>query len=162
MSKKLFTIHRNCYATIDINVSAENEEEALRIANMRFDSIPAREYMFDENEVSIIDINSLDDLDALKEEFFLKFAASENYGEGDEIYFFNNVLVHLELHELDAVWNTYEEVERILAVSGVTTDGEDLVTLIIEDSDADDVDISELDDAEQIEILKAAIKELNK
>lgn len=162
MGKKLFTIHRNCYATIDIEVSAENEEEALRIANMRFSSIPAKEYTFDENEVSIIDCNNLEDVDKLKEEFFLKFAASDDYGECDEIYFFKDVYIHLEMLEYDTERDTYEEVERVYAVSGVTTDGESDITLIFEDSDADDVDISELDDAEQIEVLKAAIRELDK
>lgn len=159
MTKKLFTIHRNCYATIDIEVSAETEEEALRIAHQRFDCIPAKEYTFDENEVSIIHRHDLSDLDTLKEEFFLKFRASEDYDEGDEISFSDYVYVNLLIHELDERWNTYEEVERTYAVSGIITDG-DLITLVFEDNPTDDVDIDELDDAHQIEILKAAIKQL--
>lgn len=68
MAQKLFTIHRNCYATIDIEVAAETEEEAMKIARQRFDNIPGNAYDFTENEVSIIDTQDAPDVDELIEQ----------------------------------------------------------------------------------------------
>lgn len=67
MAQKLFTIHRNCYATIDIEVAAETEEEAMKIARQRFENIPGNAYDFTENEVSIIDTQDAPDVDELIE-----------------------------------------------------------------------------------------------
>ena len=67
MAQKIFTVHRNCYATIDIEVAAETEEEAMKIARQRFDNIPGNYYDFTENEVSIIDTQDAPDVDKLIE-----------------------------------------------------------------------------------------------
>lgn len=157
MAKKLFTIHRNCYATIDINVSAETEEEALRIAAGRFDRIPAKEYDFCENEVSVIDCNEMDDLDGLMEEFFQKLAESDRDGDS-QIDFFDFEYVHFTSLDMDDQFNIAEEVEHLHAVSGISVSGDD-ISLVFEDCRAD-VDISEIDYAEQVAILKAAIQAL--
>lgn len=66
MAQKIFTVHRNCYATIDVEVAAENEEEAMKIARQRFDNIQAKEYDFTENEVSIIDCRTVRDTEELE------------------------------------------------------------------------------------------------
>lgn len=66
MAQKLFTVHRNCYATIDIEVVAETEEEAIKIARQRFDNIPGNAYDFTENEVSIIDTEVANDTDEME------------------------------------------------------------------------------------------------
>lgn len=65
MAQKLFTVHRNCHATIDIEVAAENEEEAMKIARQRFENIPGNSYDFTENDVSIIDTQDAPDVDNL-------------------------------------------------------------------------------------------------
>lgn len=67
MAQKLFTVHRNCNATLDIEVAAETEEEAMKIARQRFENIQGNAYDFTENEVSIIDTQDAPDVDELIE-----------------------------------------------------------------------------------------------
>lgn len=168
MSKQIFTVHRNLYATIDIEVVAETEEEAIASARSRFDNIRWREYEFTENEVSVIDSKELpsnDDIPVLIKQAIDAIRQQTDH-DGDSVSF-SEVTVRANLEIYDKYINiceTYEEEIHIdSAYVYVTEEGSEeiMVQATYEDIrlfDLNDFNIDEFTYPEMRAILQAILK----
>ena len=156
MTKKLFTIHRNCYATIDITVAAENEEDAKKIAAQRFDTIPASQYYFDENEVSVIDSQDAPDVDDMMDKV-KKMYVERGYQPGDAMVLDECVNVHVSVLESDESGHIAEMVEHLREVESIYVDEDGDIYVQYDDTDYDDDLLENFGDEDIIAVLEMAL-----
>lgn len=154
MAQKLFTVHRNCYATLDIEVAAETEEEAMKIARQRFENIPGNAYDFSENEISIIDTQDAPDVDDLIEKV-VEMMTDEQLG---------SVSVSVDVHHTSTEYfggRVAGEIEVLDRTSELYIDDGMLMISYENDYDServlDDEPLDELATEDQIRILTDAL-----
>lgn len=161
MAQKLFTVHRNCYATIDIEVLAESEEEAMRKASERFDNILATEYDFTENEVSVIDTKDAPDIDDLIEKVIKRIRRRKD----SYLSLSDSIGV---THMQDEYWGGRQcgEHEVVDYVSALYIDDDQLYVEYERDYDSDheqeDESIDELSEEDQMKILLSVLSKKKK
>lgn len=167
MAKQIFTIHRTYFAATDVQVVAENEEEALRLAESRFELIPASHLCLQEDATDVVKTEPMtEDIDQLTAMAIARIR-EEAEEVGDAICF-KEVDVTICGREYDAVFNVSEDVERDVQVDSAyivqdDAEPEDAFIVVqfeedyIRTFDLEDMRLDEFSEIDQIAILKAIL-----
>lgn len=165
MAKQIFTVHRNYYATLDVQVVAESEEEAIKKADKIFSEVNPSEFYFTENSTEVIDTKPTDDLGTLFDAA-VKHIRTIMDNDGDSISF--NIDVRVDAQEYDDIYNVSEDVKACVMTDGAYVIQDDAgfdepqIMIQFEESYAEhwnleDMNLEEFDEIEQIKILKAIL-----
>lgn len=161
MAKQIFTVHRNYYATLDVKVVADNEDEALKKADKLFSEINPSEFHFAENLTEVIDTTPADDFGTLYASAVESIRQCTD-SDGDSIAL--EVEVRVDAREYDAIWQVFEDVNVSVMTDGayVIQDdaGYDEPQIMIQFRtdyadlyDLEDMNLNDFDELEQIKIL---------
>lgn len=163
MSNKIFTVHRNYYATFDVQVVAETEEEAIEKADKIFQDVNPSEFYFTDNSTEVIDTKPADDFDTLFEEA-VKHIRFVTENDGDTMLL--SIDVRVSVKEYDAIYHESEDRNACVMTECVYVSeeyGYEKIMVRFEGEYADhwnleDIDLGELDELEQLKILKEILK----
>lgn len=144
---KKYTIHYNFYATADVEVLADSEEDAKSKA--RLVELELKDYDFNLNEETIIDWEDVPDLGELIQK---ASAIIKQYGEGEQEDFFN---VPCYPTVTTQCWNGEEFLKQKNLVEDFYYDPEK--GLMMDVGEGFEVELSELPELEQMEVCQVII-----
>lgn len=146
---KKFVVHYNYYATIDVEVLAENEEEAKAKADQI--SIDPRDYDFCLNERSVIDVEDGVDLATMFKEIIARVKRYMADHSNKPMPFAHHVTC-----DVDSIWNGAAYVSVRDAATGLAwNENEQSLVVSFEQNEAMKMD--ELSDIDQYYIAKSVL-----
>lgn len=146
---KKYVVHYNYYATVDVEVFAESEEEAKEKADQV--CVDPHDYDFSLNEQSIIDTQDGIDLAAMTKELIdhVRRYMAEHSGEPMPVG-------HYVFCEVSSTWNGAEYVPVRDAVTGLVWN-EDIQSLVVSFEKCEDMNLDELADIDQYYLAKTVL-----
>ena len=148
---KKYTIHYNYYATIDVEVLAENEEEAKLKADLV--EVDANDYDFSLNEQSVVNVEDGVDLENMTRKLVVRVKQYAVDHAGEPL-----PLRHLHLLcDVNSVWNGSDyEVERDQAADVTWNESEQ--SLVVSFDHTEPMNLDELRDIDQYYMAKSVLE----
>lgn len=143
---KKYTIHLNYYATIDIDVLAENRQQARELAMQ--DDTPLNEFDFDLNDVEVLEEQEIEDPEKLIRQADSILQRALKQGEAYQLPFWPTITIQ--------TWDGLNVQQQSDILQSVYWD-EERDEIGLETDKFAEITISDLSEVQQYEVAKAIV-----